>query len=326
MRWSFSQYLIFRECPRKWYFAYKMAYKSSVKELIRKEAFYLKQLKTVDAWRGIVADKIISEKIIPSVIKNSAISLDESLGEARTIFDDQLAFAKERKWRNDGVKKSDINYLALWELEKGLDIQESLETAWSEIEIALINFYQMQEIWDLFPLASQLIPQERLTFYLQDIYVVCQLDLIILFENREPIIVDWKVHKFGVKDYRQQLALYALALTQSSKLKRKYPVELTGYQPTDIGLSEVQLLTDSAHDYTLLDSDIIEIKDLIFTSNRKMKLTIAEEDDDFSYLDVPITEFVANCQKCQFQGICQENSLWEKKTICQQSKQTSFLY
>jgi hypothetical protein len=326
MRWSFSQYLIFRECPRKWYFAYKMGYGSSAKEPIRKEAFYLKQLKMIATWRGIIADKVISEKIIPSFVKNSTISLDESLSEAKTFFDDQLAFAKERKWRKDGVKKSDINYLALWELEKGLDIREPLETAWSEIEIALTNFYQMQEIWGLFPSASQLIPQQLITFYLQDIYVVCQPDLIILFQNREPVIVDWKVHKFGVKDYRRQLALYALALTQSSKLKRKYPVELTGYQPTDIRLSEVQLLTNSVHDYELLDSDIIEIKDLIYTSNRKMKLTIADEDDDFSYLDVPITEFVANCQRCQFQSICQENSLWEQKTICQQSKQTSFLY
>lgn len=326
MKWSFSQHMIFKECPRKWYFAYKMAHTSSAKDPIRKEAFYLKQLKTVDAWRGIIADKVISEKIIPSVSKNSTIRLEESLIEARMIFDNQLAFAQERKWRSDGVRKSDINYLALWELEKELDIQELMETAWSEIEIALTNFYQMKKIWDLFPSASQLIPQERLTFYLEDIYVVCQPDLLILFENNKPIIVDWKVHKFGVKDYRRQLALYALALIQSGRLKKKYPLELTGYQPADIRLSEVQLLTNSIHDYTLLDSDIIEIKDLIYTSNRKMKLTIADEGDDFSYLDVPITEFVENCQRCQFQSVCQENSLWEQKTICQQSKQTSFLY
>lgn len=53
MKWSFSQHMIFKECPRKWYFAYKMAHTSSAKDPIRKEAFYLKQLKTVDAWRGI---------------------------------------------------------------------------------------------------------------------------------------------------------------------------------------------------------------------------------------------------------------------------------
>lgn len=327
MKWSFSQYLIFRDCPRKWYFAYKMGTTSSVKDPICKEAFYLKQLKTIDAWRGIVADKVISEKVIPSIVQNSTISLDESLDEAKTIFDNQLAFAMERKWRNlDVIKSKTKNYIALWEIEKELEVQEPLEIAWSEIETALTNFYQMQEIWDLFPSASQSLPQEQLTFYLGDIYVVCQPDLIILFENREPIIVDWKVHKFGVKDYRRQLALYALALNQSNKLKRKYPLELTGYQPTDIRLSEVQLLTNNVHNYALLDYDIIEIKDLIYTSNRKMKLTIADEDDDFSYLDVPITEFIANCQKCQFQTICQENSTWEQKTICQQSKQTSFLY
>ena len=90
MKWSFSQHMIFKECPRKWYFAYKMAHTSSTKDPIRKEAFYLKQLKTVDAWRGIIADKVISEKIIPSVSKNSTISLDESLIEARMIFDNQI--------------------------------------------------------------------------------------------------------------------------------------------------------------------------------------------------------------------------------------------
>ncbi len=42
MKWSFSQHMIFKECPRKWYFAYKMAHTSSAKDLIKKEySFFL---------------------------------------------------------------------------------------------------------------------------------------------------------------------------------------------------------------------------------------------------------------------------------------------
>lgn len=326
MAWSFSQYITFRECPRKWYFANKMARTSSTKNPIRKEAFYLKQLKTIDAWRGIIVDKVISDKIIPSIGSGSPIFFNESVIEARKCFDDQLAFAKERKWRESGVTKSgEDDYAVLWELETGQDILEPLEKAWSEIEVALTNFYQMIELWDLFESATHLIPQELLGFRQYGIYVTCKPDLLILYKDADPILVDWKVHRYGIKDYRQQLALYALALTQSP-LPKKYPMELAGVLATDIRLREVQLLTNNIYSYDLVESEVNEIKSIIGTSSRKMELTIADEGNDFTYLDVPTTEFAEKCQRCPFQPICWENSIWEKEIKCQESKQISFLY
>lgn len=325
MSWSFSQYITFKECPRKWYFAYKMARTSATKEPIRKESFYLKQLKTIDAWRGILVDKIISEKVIPSVRAGSPISLGESLVEARKCFDDQLSFAKERKWRESGVTKSgEDDYAVLWELETGQDISEPLEKAWFEIETALTNFYQMTELWDLFESATYLKPQEQIGFRQYGIYVTCKPDLLILYKDADPILVDWKVHRYGIKDYRQQLALYALALTQST-LPKKYPMELAGVLATDVRLREVQLLTKHIYPYDLVESEINEIKSVIGTSSRKMELTIADEEDDFTYLDVPTTQFAEKCQRCPFQPICWENSIWEKEIKCQESKQISFL-
>ena len=324
MGWSFSQYIIFKECPRKWYFAYKLANPLATKEAIRKEAFYLKQLKTIDAWRGIIVDKVISDKIIPSV-GGLPVSLHESIAEARQYFDNQLAFAKERKWRNDDVRKTgNDDYTVLWELETGQETSELLEKAWSEIESALTNFYQMTELWDLFESATHLIPQEELSFRQYGVYITCKPDLLILYKDAEPILVDWKVHRYGIKDYRQQLALYALALTQSP-LPKKYPMELAGVFPTDVRLREVQLLTKNIYSYDLDESEINEIKSVIGTSSRKMELTIADEGDDFTYLDVPTTEFAEKCQRCPFQPICWENSIWEKEIKCQESKQISFL-
>lgn len=325
MSWSFSQYLTFKECPRKWYFAYRLARTSAAKDLLRREAFYLKQLKTIDAWRGIIVDEVISDKIIPSVSSGSTTSLAESIREARRRFDLQLSFARTRKWREPGVRKSgEADYTVLWELETEQDTREPLEKAWSEIEEALSNFYAMTELWDLFLPATHLVPQEQLRFRQYDNYITCKPDLLILYKDADPILVDWKVHRYGIKDYRQQLALYALALTRST-LPKKYPMELAGVSPTDVRLREVQLLTKHIYTYDLVESEINGIKSVIGTSSRQMDLTIADESDDFTYLDVATTEFAEKCQKCPFRSICQENSIWEKKIKCQESKQISFL-
>lgn len=323
MKWSFSEHLTFRECPRKWYFAYKLANANSTKEPIKKESFYLSKLQSIDAWRGNLVDKVISKKIVPSITSGAVISVDQAVCEAKIAFDNELLFAQEKRWRENGAKTSDDNYVALQGLERE-DTEELLKQAWIDIETAVTNFYQMTEIWDLLTTASYLKPQERLSFYHYENYVNCMPDLILLFSNEDPVLVDWKVHKYGVKDYRQQLALYALALTQST-FGKKYPMELAGVQPIDVRLREVQLLTKKVHPHDLLDFEITEIKNLISTSARKMRLMLADNDKDFTYLDVPTTEYAEKCQRCSFEPICQENSKWEKEIICRESKQISFL-
>jgi len=323
MNWSFSQYLTFKECPRKWYFSYKLANVLSTKEPIKKEAFFLSKLQSIDAWRGNLVDKVISETIVPSIRLGSVISLDQALLDAKERLDNELLFAIEKRWREAGVKTSDKNYAALQDLEEE-STQELLNQAWLDIENAIINFYDMKEIWDLMESANYLKPQKELRFHYYDNWITCKPDLILLFSDEEPLLIDWKVHKYGVKDYRRQLALYALALTES-KFSKEYPMELAGVSPTEIRLREVQLLTKDVHKYDLADFDITEIKNLIGTSAREMKLVLADKDEDFSYLDVPVTEYAEKCQRCPFQTICWENSKWEQEIICRESKQISFL-
>ncbi len=323
MRWSFSQYITFKECPRKWYFSYKLANVLSTKEPIKKEAFYLSKLQSIDAWRGNLVDKIISEKIVPSISLKSAISLDQALLNAKERFENELLFAKEKRWRNPGAKTSDKNYAAIQNLEE-INTQELLEQAWADVENAIINYYEMDEVRDLLESATYLKPQERLGFKPYGIYVTCMPDLILLYGDDAPLLIDWKVHKYGVKNYRRQLALYALALVES-KFSKKYPMEFAGVLPTEIRLREVQLLTKNVHKYELADFDITEIKNLISTSAREMELALADNDKDFSYLDVPVTDYPEKCQRCSFPSICWENSRWEQEIINQESKQISFL-
>jgi hypothetical protein len=324
MKWSFSENLAFRACPRKWYFAYKMA-NALARTPIRKEAFHLSKLQSIEAWRGKLVDQIISDEIIPHIKRAQPTSLDEALAAAKNLFDTQLKFAENRSWRNPTARTGDADYTALFEIEFGEEIAEKLLQAWNDIEFALANFFQIDEIWDVLRSAKYLRPQERLGFRYQDAWLTCVPDLIVLTENKDPIVIDWKVHKFGVKDYRQQLGLYALALEKSA-FRKKYPIEFAGVRAIDVELYEVQLLTKKVFKYDFLEFEVDDIKSVIGSSARQMQLMLGNQNEVQSYLDIPTTKYPETCHKCPFQSICWEGSKWEQETQWQESRQTSFLF
>lgn len=324
MKWSFSENLAFRACPRKWYFAYKMA-NALAQSPIRKEAFLLSKLQSVDAWRGKLVDQIISEEIVPHVGGSQTPSLDRILTTAKDIFDKQLRFAETRSWRNPAARTGDADYAALYEIEFQEDLSEKLPQAWRDIELALSNFFGMDEIWNLLRAAKHLRPQERLGFHYQDAWLTCVPDLIVIYEDKDPVVIDWKVHKFGVKDYRQQLGLYALALEKSA-FRKKYPLEFAGLRAIDFESYEIQLLTKKVYKYDFLEFEIDDIKSMIGSSARKMQLVLGNENEVQNYLDVPTTKYPETCHKCPFQSICVEGSKWEQETQWQESRQTSFLF
>ncbi|MEQ1763861.1 MAG: PD-(D/E)XK nuclease family protein [Pyrinomonadaceae bacterium] len=322
MKWSFSENLTLKECPRQWYFSYKLA-NSKTSVPIRKEAFYLSKLRTIQSWRGELVDRVISDYIIPS-IRVSTLSLDDVLEEARRLFEKQLSFARQQTWRSPDIKTTHKYYLALRELEEGKDITDELAQAWEDIETALRNFFSMDELWEILRKATVLKPQERLGFRHYDIWVTCQPDLIAFFPDDQPALFDWKVHRYGVKEYRTQLALYALALTQSS-LKLSYP-ELAKVKPYLIPVYEVQLLTNKLHRYDLEDYEVDEIKSMISSSARRMQIIIDPKNEVTSYLDIPTTAYPDKCLNCNFDPICREGSRWQEKIEWQEPKQTSLLF
>jgi len=324
MNWSFSQSLSFRTCPRKWFFMSKVG-NALAKAPLRREAFFLSKLQSVSAWRGDLVDEVISTLVIPIVAKKLPVSIDEILSKARELFDAQLAFAREKRWREDGVKTSTANYVALDGYQYGQDISLELDQAWLDIEQALNNFFALEDLWANLSEAAYLIPQKWLRFLHYGVWVTCRPDLIILYKDDPPMIVDWKVHTFGIRDYRLQLAIYALALIRSNQSK-KLPASITGYTAPEVGLLEVQLLTGKQRPHHLSDEDFEEVENYISTSAEKMLLAATDDDEEpVSYLDIPCTSFADACSRCAFRGICWEGSEWEKEIRCQGLKQISFL-
>lgn len=142
MIWSYSTYRQFLKCPRQWFYKNLLA-NANAKDLMRKEAYYLSQLKSISAWRGDVVDKTISSYIVSNMRNGHSVTLSESRDYAKRLCRRQLDFARGKKYRT-GVTKSAAgdDYCALYQVEYEIPISNAdLKSAWGDIETAFSNFF-----------------------------------------------------------------------------------------------------------------------------------------------------------------------------------------
>lgn len=308
MKWSFSIYRQFKRCQRQWYYKNKLAYWRPSNPL-RYEAFILSQLQSVYAWRGRIVDMTISDFMIPRINGKQKVRLAETLEYARQLSDRQLVFAKAKKYRENGItkKKAGDLYTALYPFEYGNNIdQETLHCAQEDIKTALTNLFNMKEIRDLLKSSNYLIAQRPLRFEHEDVKMMAVPDLITFYDNDVPHIFDWKVHSFATKNYREQLATYALALLKC-KPHKDFPKSLTAYNPTDIRLFEIQLLTNEVREYSITQEDVEEVEEIMAESIMNMLLVGADKKyDKIKLSELATTSYPGICKVCSFKKICWE--------------------
>jgi hypothetical protein len=307
MIWSFYHSRMFRTCQRQWYLKTIMA-SATANHPLRREAFLLSKLQSIAAWRGSLVDAIISDRMIPVRKDKPNPNPARIIEDAREIFNKQLKFATQHRLRKPGMtlKEAGDAFAAFHAVEYELAVtQAEIKQAWTDVEQALTNLLQMRELWILLSQAVSLIPQRPLTFpYYQEIKVKAVPDLIAFFDNRPPLIVDWKVHTFGRQDARLQLATYALALTHC-KPHIDFPRVLSRYHATDIRLLEVQLLTKQQREYTLSNDDIEEVENHIAQTAMEMVLATRNRSNGaLSPFDFPTTAYPEHCQICPFRSLC----------------------
>lgn len=326
LRWSFSHSRTFGRCPRQWFFATQLS-RWNARDPLGREAFLLSKLQSVSAWRGSLVDAIICDEIIPAFRTGLDIDRARVISLAKERFHNQLDFARERRWREPGmsVTEGKNSYAALFGFEYDQDIEAELAPAWTDVEQALTNFLEMSDLLKILREASQLIPQRTLKFRHSGASVTARPDLIAFFKNAPPLIVDWKVHTFAAKDYRLQLALYALALTRC-RPHRDFPLGVNKYPAHEIVLLEAQLLTEKPRDYHLTVKDIENAENYISVTATQMSLALrAGLDGPITHNDMAVTIFPDTCQRCSFRSICWEDLPAKKENLCLDLKQTSFL-
>ena len=92
MKWSYSAAKTFQRCQRQWFYNHVLANPRSHIPAQR-EAFILSKLQSIDSWRGHIVDQVIEHRLIPALNRGDLITRRELVRQARSIFDEQLAFA-----------------------------------------------------------------------------------------------------------------------------------------------------------------------------------------------------------------------------------------
>jgi hypothetical protein len=307
--WSLSAAKTFKKCQRQWYYKNCLG-NAQAKDPLRRQAYLLSKLHSISSWRGSIVDSVISDVIVPTLKARQTPSLVVAQQKAKELFDRQLKFAGQHSLYQPGLSVSKIgdDFAAFHCMEYGGKIPEmEIENAKIEIDQALINLFSMSEVWSEINASQYLITQRPLSFSHTDETVRAVPDLIAFYSNKPPLIIDWKVHFFGVYRAWMQLGIYALALSQGNPHK-DFP-SLSRWKTTDFRLWEVQLLKNQVRPYELDEIRISEIDNFIAESISAMKLITGNTKkttlDPMEFLSASSPE---TCQFCNYQSICWEDA------------------
>lgn len=303
MTWSPSMHKTLNRCTRQWYFKHKAAHSLAKNDPERIEITRLSKLKTIQAWRGGIVDQIISELIIQRIRRKEDLSATKILLTARKVFDKQFLLATGHSMGN-GFKPE----FSFVDFEYGRVITEDIKgESWREIELAINNFLNDEALIQELRGAEMLLPQWVLQFQHDGVNVKAIPDLIAFSSVSAPKIYDWKVHTEGIHANEMQLLSYAVALTRARPQDR-YAEYLLGINPSEIALTEVQLIADGVghkRSYQANEENVKRVEDLI--SSNMLKIHGMGGDLKYAKIqasDFETTDFPGTCKNCPFQKPC----------------------
>lgn len=297
MKWSVSMAQTFKQCPRKWYYSTLVANGKNLDPL-QKETKFLKSLKTVYGWRGQIVDSVISDFLAPKINRK------EKLFEQNVV-----DYAKELAWTQiNQIKRSDSDF-SLFELEYFGKIDgELLDILIQEIELSLRNFIKSNFLKEFYKNGRRFVSQRIIQCKINGVNVIGIPDAIVFYEDKPPIIADWKVQQVSSKDHLRQLAVYALAISQATPhndLRTEWQQFLT--DPSKIELLEFQLLHGRERVYSISESQLTEIEDFIYLSSNQMLRLVGDRTyPKILPHEIPTTLNPSTCSRCQFKKICWE--------------------
>ena len=308
--WSISGYKQFLRCPYQWCLKNKVADERVKNDSFRKEVTVLSKLQTIQAWRGIIVDDVISRLLVNAINNKLPVNKDYFLKEAFKKFDEQFEYAVFQKYREVASSYDDSSFAALLPVEFGqLNIQEDLNQAREDIKLALCNLLDNAELISYLKSSSKLVSQRKLSYYHNQFTVQAKPDLIAFFDNHPPHIFDWKVHTYGTHTYDEQLVSYAVALNKVNQVKAHsdFPTNLSRYSIYDYKLSEYQLLHKERiqRSYTITEERLEDFYNHLSSSMIEMFMAGAHKPyAEWGLENYATTEYLDNCHNCGFQKIC----------------------
>jgi hypothetical protein len=301
-RWSFSTDKLFRRCQRQFYFR-EIAAHHSLKEPWRREAFILKQLKTLDLWRGTLIHEGIQHCVVPALKRGDALDWTQLTEQTIQRAQAQLAFSEQKRYRELGIAKSkheDFCALVAHETGKGVSAEE-FDQVCGEVRTAFLRLAAMSDLWQVLLGRKDCEAEKQVWVEFDDVKIMVQIDLLFERSLGHPTIIDWKSYDIGGDtDARLQTALYGWAIWRSELFQDLHT-------PENIELLECQVQDGVVvkHECSLevfdeLEDYLYRSLNRIFSLCRSKKLTEARL-QDFAFTDNP-----NNCEHCAFRQLCTE--------------------
>jgi hypothetical protein len=276
----------------------------NAKDPHRREAHVLRQLRSLEEWRGHLVHLAMERFFVPALKRRELISLDALTSQTLSLGERQFRFSEQGRYKDSGLTKKGVgdDFLALREHEYGIPVdQPKLIKIFEEIRQGYRFLYSQEKFLNFLKVGSWYSTESSLNFRVNGFSVVGQLDLVMGYSaGSKLLIVDWKVGRSETSDYSQQLRLYALAALH------RWP----RYRVEDLMLVEANLLKGELTKHTVNERELLMTEDFIYRSCSDLKaLTDGKGYDPEDLENYGYANSSTSCEFCKFQRLCVRLSL-----------------
>jgi hypothetical protein len=300
-QWSFSTDKLFRRCQRQLFFR-EIAAHPNAKDDWRREAFILKQLKTLELWRGTLIHEGVEKFLVPALRAGNAPPWTSVIQQTLQRAKDQLEFSAQKRYREPGITKGqNDDFCALVPHESGAGVSaEEFDQICKGIRTAFGRLAGLTSLWQRFKEGTYWEAEVPIWLKLPDVSIKVQIDLLLERSAHQFTIIDWKSYELGGDtDARLQTALYGWALLRSTEHKVS--------RPEDIELLECQVQEGVIIEHAFSPEVVDELDDYIYRSVQSIfSLCQSKKLAEVQLQDFAFTDNPNNCEYCTFRQLCIE--------------------
>lgn len=322
VNWAYTPVNILRQCERK-YFFYALMASWGRKLPVRRKAYELKKMQTLQMWVGSIVDKFMEICFIPAIVANLPLDFEVMAEDAVTIGKKQFEFSYYQKYQDAGVNMTENSAEACI-----LDIHE-LGISYDDADI-LASYQTVREA--VLKLPTIMMPDGQLlveylkemknhranvmdwVVYIEKAKINPQMDLLGYYDYK-PVVMDWKMSASYTSDYARQLLICGITVY----LKRLTQPNKPPYALDDIRMFEVNLLRQSVKEHIFTQEEMNTMLDYINLTSEDIFLLV----DNRKFEEIDITEFdetanQSSCNMCNFRPLCSylltHNNVFDEKS------------
>jgi len=299
MRFSFSGERCFRRCQRQYYF-HDIAAWHNARDPVRREAYVLKQVKTLELWQGQLVHRAIEKWVVPVLQRGGWPEWDAVVRDAHEMAERQRVYSGARLYRNRAIAKSATgdDYCALAADEFGAGVTASQYAGvLAVVERAIQNLSSLEDFWREARGRSKYYAELPIRTSYEGAHIEGRIDLMFFRGYGKPLIVDWKISERGTSDAGVQTALYAWLLSRNPAWNLA--------DPAQVELVEVRLLDREIVTHRFEADMFAELEDRLYRG-------ISEVQEVFGlgkYQDVNPAHLAyagspGTCALCPFRSLC----------------------